>query len=228
MFHKYSSVQFSAAGLIAKGLRWNLWNVHWWKDYRPRVVLQILYIILQAHPGTIYANMTLHGKSVLSMTVCLILLVWLLFLCNRKTWKNPEIFLYWVWVRRAWEQEVHGDRIQDHNLWGRLIHWGDLHPSWFARHSTYIMLYLNYHFLDHPCSVLYSYWKVYELLANIQWGLMHLFALSGPKFLFDLFSRKILINPWDLWKLYCQFQQDYSSLNSLSYCLVEWHWWAAY
>lgn len=48
---------------------------------------------------------------------------------------------------------------------------------------------------------------------------MHLFVLSGPKFLFDLFSDALLINPWDLWKLYCQFQQDYSSLYSPSYWL---------
>lgn len=145
-------MQFSAAGLIAKGLRWNLWSVHWWKDYRPRVVLQILYTVLQTHPGTIYANVTLHGKSVLSMTVCLMLFCWADFCfseINRKTGTNPEIFPNWAWIRRAWEQEVHGDRIKDHNLWGRLTHWGDLHPSWFARQS-YMMFYVLTVFLTNP------------------------------------------------------------------------------
>jgi len=67
---------------------------------------------------------------------------------------------------------------------------------------------------------MYAQWKVNELLANIQGGLLHLFVLSGPKFPFDLFSGTLLINLWDLWKLYCQFQWDYSPLYPPSYCLV--------
>lgn len=116
------------------------------------VVLQILYTVLQTHPGTIYANVTLHGKSVLSMTVCLMLFCWAGFCfseINRKTGTNPEIFPNWAWIRRAWEQEVHEDRIKDHNLWGRLTHWGDLHPSWFARQS-YMMFYVLTVFLTNP------------------------------------------------------------------------------
>lgn len=68
---------------------------------------------------------------------------------NRKTGTNPEIFPNWAWIRRAWEQEVHEDRIKDHNLWGRLTHWGDLHPSWFARQS-YMMFYVLTVFLTNP------------------------------------------------------------------------------
>lgn len=153
-----------------------------------------------------------------------ILLVWFWFL-----WNKLEIFLDWAWIRRTWEQEVYGDAgFKNGNLWGMLTHWGDLLTLFLCRAKYLCNFICICCFLDQSCSVMYSHWKVYELLANIQGGLMHLFVLSCPKFLFDLFSVILLINPRHLWKLYCQFQWDYRPLYSPSYCLVEWHWWAAY